>query len=505
MTPFNLAAYCLRQNAARRPDKTALILFGAQAEQSVTYAELDLAVRRLAAGFSSLGFPPGARIVIRRGNDLSYVVSFFAAIAAGLVVLPSSIQLTREEVDHLLADSGASALLCSEGFAGAGAARLIDDAELARLSAFPPRDYAELARLSAFPPRDYAETHADDPAYLIYTSGTSRRPKGVLHAQRVVLGREKMLDAWEGLTETDIVLHAGAINWTYTLGVGLMDPFRRGATAVLYSGPADPGVWPELIARFGATIFAAVPGVYRQMLRHENFAREKFARLRHGLVAGEALPPALAAAFSEKTGKPLYEALGMSEISTYISTGPGVPYRRGSPGKPQPGRRVAILPLEGGETPLPPGESGLIAVHRSDPGLMLGYWRNFEAEAEVFRGDWFVGGDVGHLDGDGYVWLHGRADDLMNAGGYRVSPAEVEAVLCAAPGVAEAAVAEREVREDVRVICAFVVPAPGALVEEAALQSHCAEHLAGYKTPKTYVFVKTLPRTRNGKIARRLL
>jgi acyl-coenzyme A synthetase/AMP-(fatty) acid ligase len=263
-------------------------------------------------------------------------------------------------------------------------------------------------------------------------------------------------------------------------------------------------VWPRLIARFGATIFAAVPGVYRQMLRH-GFVAEDFASLRHGLVAGEALPPALAAAFSARTGKPLYEALGMSEISTYISTGPSVAYRAGSPGKPQPGRRVAILPLASGDTPLRQGESGLIAVHRSDPGLMLGYWRNPEAERQVFRGEWFVGGDVAHFDADGYVWLHGRADDLMNAGGYRVSPAEVEAVLCSAPGVADAAVAEREVREDVRVICAFVVPAPGARVEEAALKEHCAAHLAGYKHPKKYVFVEALPRTRNGKIARRLL
>lgn len=154
---------------------------------------------------------------------------------------------------------------------------------------------------------------------------------------------------------------------------------------------------------------------------------------------------------------------------------------------------------------MPAGESGLIAVHRSDPGLMLGYWRNPEAEAEVFRGEWFVGGDVAHLDADGYVWLHGRADDLMNAGGYRVSPAEVEAALCAAPGVADAAAAEREVRPDVLVICAYIVLAPGAQPDEASLEIHCAQHLAGYKRPKKFVFVDRLPRTRNGKIARRLL
>ncbi|MCW2274928.1 AMP-binding protein [Rhodoblastus acidophilus] len=488
---LNLSACCLRENAARRPHKTALILAGADGTQTLTYGELDLAVRRLAAGFSTLGLPRGARIVIRRGNDLYYVLSFFAAIAAGYVALPSSAQLTVDEVGHLVADSQADILICSETLQAAGGVRVIGD--------------AELLRLAQHPPCDYADTEPEDPAYLIYTSGTASKPKGVMHAQRVVLGREPMLDAWEGFFEDDIVLHAGAINWTYTLGVGLMDPFRRGATSVLYNGPADPSVWPRLIARFGATVFAAVPGVYRQMLRQDDFARQNFATLRHGLVAGEALPPALAKTFSEKTGKPLYEALGMSEISTYISTGPSVPYRPGSPGKPQPGRRVAILPLEGGDTPLPAGESGLIAVHRSDPGLMLGYWRNPEAEAEAFRGEWFVGGDVAHLDAENYVWLHGRADDLMNAGGFRVSPAEVEAVLCAARGVADAAVAEREVRADVRVICAFVVRAPGATVDEAALKSHCAQKLAGYKQPKKYVFLDALPRTRNGKIARRLL
>ena len=491
MRTFNLAAHCLARNAERRPDKTALILAGPDSQQRLTYRELDLAVRRLAAGFSSLGLPPGARIVIRRGNDLRHALSFFAAIAAGLTVLPSSAQLTAGEVEHLVSDSQASALICSDSLCASGGALVIGD--------------AELSRLAAFPPRDYAETAADDPAYLIYTSGTSDSPKGVLHAQRVALGRAPMFDHWQGLSENDIMLHAGAMNWTYTLGVGLMDPFCRGAAAVLYDGPADPAIWPALIARFRATIFAAVPGVYRQMLRQDSCKRGHFASLRHGLTAGEALPPALAEAFTASTGKPLFEALGMSEISTYISSGPTIAPRPGSPGKPQPGRRVAILPVDGGETPLSQGESGLIAVHRSDPGLMLGYWRNPTAETEVFRGDWFVGGDVAHLDADGYVWLHGRADDLMNAGGYRVSPLEVEAALHTAPDVADAAVAEREVRPDVRVICAYIVLAAGAAPDEAALKIHCAAHLAPYKTPRKYVFVKSLPRTRNGKIARRLL
>jgi acyl-coenzyme A synthetase/AMP-(fatty) acid ligase len=491
MSPcFNLAAYCLAENASLRPDKTALVMTGSSPDQRLSYAAFDLAVRRLAAGLGSLGLSRGARVMIRRGNDLDYIISFFALIAAGLVALPASAQLTVEEVDFLLADSGAEAVICPQGFV-AGSAKIIDA--------------PEFSRLKGFDPLPYAITAPDDPAYLIYTSGTASRPKGVLHAQRVILGRAPMLDHWLGLGEADIVLHAGAMNWTYTLGVGLMDPFVRGASAILYNGPVDASVWPRLISRHKATIFAAVPGVYRQMLREDSCTRENFASLRHGLTAGEALAPTLREKFLQATGKPLFEALGMSEISTYISSGPHTPVRPGSPGRAQPGRRVAILPLEEGENPLPTGESGLIAVHRSDPGLMLGYWNRPEAEAEVFRGEWFVGGDVADIDEDGYFWLHGRRDDLMNAGGYRVSPAEVEAVLSHAPDVADVAVAEREVRAAVSVICAFIVLVEGLKTDEAALAAHCAKHLAGYKTPRKYVFLEKLPRTKNGKIARRLL
>src|SRR5271166_2420042 len=144
--PFNLAAFCLAENAALRAGKTALTLAGVQREQSLTYGELDLAVRRLAAGFSSLKFPPGSRVMIRRGNDLDYVLSFFALIAAGLVALPASAQLTEEEVDFLLADSGAQAIVCSQGLAAAAGAHVVDAQELSRLAAFDPMPYAATFR-----------------------------------------------------------------------------------------------------------------------------------------------------------------------------------------------------------------------------------------------------------------------------------------------------------------------------------------------------------------------
>ena len=173
--------------------------------------------------------------------------------------------------------------------------------------------------------------------------------------------------------------------------------------------------------------------------------------------------------------------------------GPTSPIRPGSPGKPQRGRRVAVLPVEGGTTPLLPGEVGLLAVHRSDPGLMLGYWRRPEEEDAARRGEWFLGGDLAEFDADGYVWHRGRNNDLMNAFGYRVSPLEVEKALAAHPAVADVAVAERKVSDEVSVIAAFVVPRPGTPPAEDALLAHAAERLALYKRPRAIVFVSELP------------
>jgi acyl-coenzyme A synthetase/AMP-(fatty) acid ligase len=222
-------------------------------------------------------------------------------------------------------------------------------------------------------------------------------------------------------------------------------------------------------------------------------------------MAGETPPPGLFEEWEQRTGRLLYEALGMSEISTYVSSGPDVPHRPGAVGKPQPGRRVAVLPLDGGTDPLPPGSEGLLTVHRSDPGLMLGYWKRPEVEALAYRGEWFIGGDLAVMDGDGYIYHHGRANDLMKAQGYRVSPLEVEAALIEHPAIAEVACAEVRVREDVSVIGAFVVPKDGLRPSPEEIERFAAERLAAYKRPRAVVLVAALPRTSNGKLMRSAL
>ncbi|MBL8254383.1 MAG: acyl-CoA synthetase, partial [Candidatus Competibacter sp.] len=451
-TRFNMARYCLEVAARATPEKVALIVVS-DAHASVdraerwTYSQLNDAVKRVAAGLRGLGLATGDRLMIRMGNTSDYALLFFGAIAAGCVPLPSSAQLTEEEADFLLADSGARMLAMTEELAirSPPGVRVLGPADVAALRA-------------RYEPLDYADTAADAPAFLIYTSGTTGQPKGVLHAQRSAWGRRPMYQGWYGIRSDDVILHAGAFNWTYTLGVGLTDPWANGATAVLYNGPRDVTIWPLLMAKFRATLFAAVPGLYRQILKYNDLNAFDLSSLRHGLTAGEALSTALLEQWRATTGKELYEALGMSECSTYVSSSPSVPVRPGSPGKPQTGRCVAALPVEGGEEPLPPGETGLLAVHRGDPGLMLGYWHRPEEEALVYRGPWFLGGDLVHFDADGYMIYHGRNDDVMNAMGYRVSPLEVEHCLSKHPAVAEVAVTELRVGEGVSVIAAFVVP-----------------------------------------------
>jgi acyl-coenzyme A synthetase/AMP-(fatty) acid ligase len=298
---------------------------------------------------------------------------------------------------------------------------------------------------------------------------------------------------WESIGPSDRVFHAGALNWTFTLGTGLLDPWTLGATALIPGPGLLPSVFPLLLRRHDATIFAGAPGAIRQMLRAPVPA---LPRLRHGLSAGETLLPSLRAEWRTATGTDLHEALGMSECSTYISGSPERPAPDGFAGYAQPSRRIALLD---GETGLAGADQGEIAIHRDDPGLMLGYLEEPKATAARYRGDWFLTGDIASQGPDGAFRYLGRADDLMNAGGYRVSPAEVEAALSGVPGVDDLAVLSREVRPGVGVIaCVYVADAD----RSAELAERAGLVLARYKQPREFRRTNALPRNPNGKLNR---
>ncbi|MDK3072867.1 class I adenylate-forming enzyme family protein [Sedimentitalea sp. JM2-8] len=481
--PFNLAEHVIG-HADRHPEKTALSVLGASGSQDWSFGQLSGAIRATGTGLLALGLRPGDIVLMRLGNTIDFPIAYLGAIAAGLVPVPTSSQLTESETAKMIAELSVAAVLHDPDVACAAHPRMITLDALRAMRDQPPCawDKGDPNRL----------------AYVVYTSGTSGKPRAVAHAHRAIWARRMMIDGWYGLTPQDRLLHAGAFNWTYTLGTGLMDPWTIGATALIPEQGTDLADLPKLMKTHEATIFAAAPGVYRKFLSDRTHL--DLPHLRHGLSAGEKLSRHLAGLWHRATGTEIYEAYGMSECSTFISTSPSQPARGDALGRPQQGRRVAIVDADG---PVPQGQEGVIAVHREDPGLMLGYLNAPDEAADRMQGDWFLTGDLGAMAADGQISYLGRNDDMMNAGGYRVSPLEVETVLSGHPGITQAGVTDIEIKEDTRIIAAFYT-GPAAL-DDAVLRTYVQDKLARYKQPRAYIHLPALPVSANGKLLRRAL
>lgn len=479
--PFNLAAYVLSP-AAQTPDKIALAVLSPTGSDRWSYARLETAVRGMATGLLGMGLTPGDRVLLRLGNTPDFPIAYLACIAVGLVPVPTSAQLTTPEITRLAAVIRPALILAAPG--------------IALPEPVPCPVARDLGALAAHPASGYLMGDPDRLAYLVFTSGTSGRPRAVAHAHRAVWARRMMWEGWYGLTAQDRLLHAGAFNWTFTLGTGLLDPWAAGATALIPSEGLELSALPLLLKRHDATIFAAAPGVYRKMLmQSENLA---LPRLRHGLSAGEKLPEALRKAWQRATGTPVHEALGMSECSTFISGSPARPAPEGTLGYPQTGRSIAVLDQDG--QPVSKGRTGTLAIHCKDPGLMLGYLDDGKPHLPL-TGDWFLTGDQVSEAEDGALTYHGRRDDMLNTGGFRVSPHEIEAAFADLPGVTDCAAVAIEVSEGVFIV-AMGYTGP---IEEDSLRLAAEAGLARYKQPRLYARLAALPRTANGKLDRAAL
>lgn len=481
--PFNLAAYVLGAGRAT-PDKDALVIIGGAEVERWTYGAVISAVRGIASGLRAEGLAPGDRVLMRLGNTVEFPFAFMGALAAGLVPVPTSAALTEPETRVILDMVKPRAVL--------------RDPDVPCAPADNVYGIDNLRAWHHYAPEPFHLGDPERPGYIIFTSGTTGTPRGVVHAHRAIWARRMMFKDWYGLTHADRVMHAGAFNWTYTLGTGLLDPWTVGGTAVIPVPGTAPKDLGASIGRVEPTIFAAAPGVYRQILDRSDTIT--CPALRHGLSAGEKLPERTAARWQAATGTEVFEAFGMSECSTFISQAPHSTTRAATLGRPQKGRRIALL-REG--EPVPVGEPGTIAVARRDPGLMLGYL-NADGETDArFQGEWFLTGDEAIMNEDFTLTYTGRADDMMNAGGFRVSPLEVEKVLGTVEGIDAVGVCEVAVKAETKVIAAFYTgPAP---LDEAKLRSYVERTLAQYKQPRLYMHLPELPTGPNGKLQRRAL
>lgn len=513
---FNIGAACTdRHLATECKDNIAMIVEDdALGTASITFRELAEKTDRFARVLHGLGVKPGDRVLIRLPNSLDYPIAFLGAMKMGAISVPTSTLLTAEEVAYLAKDSGA-VVLVTDAAAWYGMADAITEtpalqhvllsqaAEIRTHQRFNVLDLA--SALNAAEAGNIAhQTKAEDPAYLVYTSGTTGYPKGVLHAHRALLGRQPAAQYWFNYSDQvqDRIMHSGKFNWTYVLGTGLMDPLYLGKTVIVHEGKNDAQKWLDLIQKHAATIFIGVPTIYRQILQKTTTTGEELPSMRHFMSAGEHLSDEVLTQWQARFGLNIYEAVGMSEFSYYLSQSVFRPIRPGSAGFPQPGHDIRLLDPDT-MAPVAVGEEGMICVPDHDPGLFLRYW-NLDEETRKYKHDgYFFTGDYAKYDADGYIWFLGRKDDIIKSFGYRVSPYEIERVYKGHPDIADCAAVGEEIEKDKLLVVAYVILKPEAKATADELLQFGKQHLAAYKCPKTLYLAHDFPRTKNGKILRK--
>jgi len=488
---------------------------------SITFAELAQRTDAFAQVLRNLGVKVGDRVLIRLPNSLDYPIAFLGAMKMGAISVPTSTLLTAEEVAYLAKDSGATVLVTDATAWNAMAEQITkntaDIANLKHVLVTQLENVSEVKSPAGLTIQRLEDsilaiqhvepahaTKADDPAYLVYTSGTTGYPKGVLHAHRALLGRQPAAQYWFNYSHQvqDRIMHSGKFNWTYVLGTGLMDPLYLGKTVIVHEGKNDAQKWLDLIQKHQATIFIGVPTIYRQLIQKTTATQADIPSLRHYMSAGEHLSDEVLSQWRGRFGLDIYEAVGMSEFSYYLSQSKYCPIRAGSAGFPQPGHDIQLLNPDTIQ-PVAVGEEGMICVKDNDPGLFLRYW-NLEEETAKYKHDgYFFTGDYAKYDVDGYIWFLGRKDDIIKSFGYRVSPYEIERVYKGHPAVADCAAVGEELEKDKLLVVIYVIPKPDETVSPDELLAYGKQHLAAYKSPKTVYLAKDFPRTKNGKILRK--
>ncbi|MEU6587568.1 AMP-binding protein [Nocardia sp. NPDC046763] len=483
--------------AARRfGDKVALISGG----RSFTFTELAELSGRVAAALASQGAEPGEVVSIFSPNRWEWLVAYHGALRAGCVVNPINGMLTPEEVRYVLGNCGARFVFVPgdkvAAVAGTATPIAFGTAPTGVLS------FNDLLAYQGLLPQ--FETGTDSELCLIaYTSGTTGHPKGAMQSHRAIYLNHAYTATMHGRTSADVLVTGlpaphvygnGAIHSTWLAGgtVVLMDRFEAGRAL-------------ELIERHRATIFEGVPAMFSMMLAHERIHQTDLSSLTRSTVGGQTMPIAKIEEWERRSGAPLLELWGMTELAGFGTThSVFAPNIHGSIGVAFPGTDVRVADPEDLRRPLAPGEVGELMIR--GPIVMLGYFGNETATKEAIEPDgWLHTGDVAYATDDGHFFVVDRRKDLIITGGYNVYPAEIERVVAAHPAVAMVAVGGIPDPVKGELARACVVLRPGRNVTEQEIIDYCRDHLAPYKLPRAVLFVDDLPKTSSGKIMRREL
>jgi acetyl-CoA synthetase len=511
---FNIAEAICERHAARTPDAPALLYEQADgALRSWSFGEVSGQANRCANVLAHLGVGRGVIVGIHLPQCPEVLIVHIAIQKLGAIALPLFMLFGPEAVGYRLADSGARVLVTTPAALErtADAVRDVDTVKHVITVSEPGAQGANdfwslLSRAASTAPT--ADTSADDPALLIYTSGTTGNPKGALHAQRVLIGHLPGV-----MVPHDFFPKPGDRFWTpadWAWAGGLLDvlfPSLFHGVAVVGSVRAkfEPDWAFDFMGRHGVRNTFMPPTALRLMRQVPN-PRAHFAYAVRSIgTGGEKLGEDMMAWGRDTFGLELSEFYGQTEVNLVVGNSPGLfPVRAGSMGRPIPGHTVEVVDDKGNV--LPAGEPGIAAVRRPDPVMFLEYWKNPEATAEKFRGDWCLLGDVAVKDEEGYFWFQGRDDDIISSAGYRIGPGEVEECLTKHPAVALAGVIGSPDPIRGEVVAAFIVltagyePSPALAAE---IQMFVKERLAAHEYPRKVRFVSAMPMTVTGKIRRK--
>lgn len=504
---MNIAAELIDRIDERRfSDRVAFVWDDGE----LSFAEFASRVNKLAHGFAANGIEQGMPVLIRMHNCHEFAEAVLALMKVGALPVLQNSLLAEEEVDYVLEHSDARAAVTLGSLAGP----LVNLSDKLPAGIFAARGapsgttaLESLIESAPDSPFKTVDTEANAPAFFVYTSGTTGRPKGIVHAHRWVIALGDS-NRYRLPPETDDRAYAtGEWSFISALGHNVMFPLRNGVTGVILEDRPSPENVLKAVERHKVTLIYSVATVYRRILAMENVEKTfDFSSVRGCNATGEALEAATWQEFKDRFGCDIWEHYGVSEMQMVLGQGPLQPVVPGSIGVPIPGTPVAVLDDDYKE--VAPGEIGHFLIASDNPGFFLGYHKDPEKTAEVVHDGWYHTGDLASRDADGYFRIAGRNDDCFKSRGIFISPYEIENVLRQHPSIVEACIvplADKEIGYRIRAVCVLRdgVEASDETAEDIRLSVRA--RIAPYKAPHMVEFIDALPKSPVGKVLRREL
>jgi acetyl-CoA synthetase len=519
--PLNIGWQCTDRICAEgRAAAPALLWESAQGEsRAYTFDDLRVLTNAFAAFLARRGVEPGERVCLFLDRVPELYLGVLGILKLGAVAQPLFSAFGDEALRTRLEDAGSSAVVTQRKHLAkvrriAGSLPhlrlvvVVDSVGQALLAGEVPLTLAGEPRLESFP---VFPATAETPSLLHYTSGTTGKPKGALHVHSSLAAQYLTARTVLDLRPDDVYWCNADPGWVTGTSYGILGPWSNGVTQAVLDSGFGAEAWYSFIERRRVTVWYSSPTAIRLLMR-EGTARARrhdLSSLRHLCSVGEPLNPEAVAWSREAFGRPFHDTYWQTETGCIVITNrPGLPIKPGSMGRPFPGIEAALLDPQTLEPCVEPGRLGLIALRPGWPSMMRAYWGNPEAYARKFAHGWYLCGDRARLDEDGYFWFVGRDDDVINTAGHLVGPFEIESALLEHPAVAESAAVARPDAINLEVVKVFVALKPGFAPGddlELEIMNTIRKRLSPLAMPQQIEFVASLPKTRSGKILRRVL